>query len=209
LSTAARALVSTLVLSVCACRLDTQGLGTVEGFGDASSDSSSADASVEPDTSVVADTFVPDTFVEPDTFAPADTSVEDAGPDVVDSAKPCEGTSFGGHCYFGIAMASTFDAAKAACASTGAHLASITSAAEQGIVGAIGSGDRWIGLVKDAGTPVEKASFRWITGESTASYDNWSPGDPNGGHLCARMLASGQWGDNPCTNAFAVVCERE
>ncbi len=157
--------------------------------------------SARPDT---ADTLVPDTL-RPDT---ADTSVSDTR----DAAVPCTEANavvYLGHCYIPLVTPRTQAQQQAVCVSLGAHLASITDAGEQGVVAGRGTGDRWIGLVKDSALPAEKTSFRWITGESSQVYDNWSLGDPNGGHDCARMMPSGQWGDTPCTNLFSAVCERE
>jgi hypothetical protein len=194
------------------CALDRSGLGDEPAaLGDSASDTTvSADTAPPPDTTfdtAVAETAEPDTFA-PDTSEP-DTTVADADADAAVSCTDPGGVLWNGHCYFPLSAAAAFDAQRDRCIAAGAHLASITSAAENAIVDARGGGDRWIGLIKDTAAPSAKSSFRWITGESSQVYDNWSAGDPNGGHNCARMMAGGMWGDNSCTNAFPAVCERE
>ncbi|MBY0307654.1 MAG: C-type lectin domain-containing protein [Phycisphaerales bacterium] len=51
----------------------------------------------------------------------------------------------------------------------------------------------WIGLSDSA----VEGQFRWMNG-STASYRNWSPGEPNesnGGEDCVEMYSTGRWND--------------
>lgn len=167
----------------------------------------------------VADTRVVLVDAQPeDTSALADTAGDSSGDtadtaDARDTATPCAepgSVSSGEHCYFPIAGPFAFGAAVDACAAATppAHLVSITSSAEQLVAQRVGSGDRWIGLRKHADEPSAKTSFDWITGE-VATYDNWASGDPNGGHNCARMTATGTWADFACTNTFPAICERE
>ncbi|MBI2392744.1 MAG: C-type lectin domain-containing protein [Deltaproteobacteria bacterium] len=169
---------------------------------DTSTDTSADTSADTPaDSSVVADTFA-DVAV--------DTGVVDVGSDVADAPDardadaadaadaavvPCTdpgGVLSGGHCYFPIAATGTFAAQRDACIARGAHLAAITSGAEQGVAAGRGTGDRWIGLIKDSTAPSAKSSFRWITGESSAVYDHWAAGDPStAGRKCPHTSSDG------------------
>lgn len=197
-----------LVVALCAgCGFGSEGLGGDPiALDDHDAEQGRADTAVG-DTDEPRDSFDPDTFAV-DTFV-ADTLEPDVAPEAPTPCSEAGGALWSGHCYFPLPTARAFGAQRDACDAVGAHLATITSAEEQAVVAARGSGDRWIGLVKDPALPSAKSSFKWITGESAAAYDNWSAGDPNGGHNCARMMATGAWGDQACTNTFPAVCERE
>jgi hypothetical protein len=203
LGNVARVAFLALVVVTAGCRLNAAGLDD-DSHVLVERDAGPMDTAIARDTEL-ADTFTPvtDTFAE-DTFV-ADTFV----PDVSVACTEADAVLSSGHCYFALVAAADFTAQRDACIAAGAHLASITSAAEQAIVAPLGSGDRWIGLVKDASLPSEKSSFHWITGEPSLVYDNWAMGDPNGGHNCARMKADGMWADQACTNAYGAICERE
>lgn len=125
----------------------------------------------------------------------------------VDSGGACPGKSSGGHCYFTTSGALGFAAAKAACEGAGGHLATVSSSAEEGVVESVGSGERWIGLSRPAGSPNKADSFAWITGEPI-TYFKWAPTQPAGAGECALIRASGGWADGACANALVGVCER-
>jgi hypothetical protein len=109
-----------------------------------------------------------------------------------------------------VASPLAFGAAQLDCASRlpGAHLVTVTTAAEQAFVAPlVGTTDAWIGLSNQANAAV----FAWVTGEPLA-FTNWAAGEPNhGAGACARLKASagGLWADQACTDAFAYVCERD
>jgi len=189
------------------CSFDRSGLRGDESLVDEQVADAVADTAV-----ALADAPPDDTGVLADTGRDAVADTTDAA-DSRDTATPCAepgSVRSGEHCYFPIAGPFAFGAAVDACAAATppAHLVSITSSAEQLVAERIGSGDRWIGLRKHADEPTAKSSFDWITGE-VATYDNWASGDPNGGHNCARMTATGTWADFACTNTFPAICERE
>jgi hypothetical protein len=147
---------------------------------------------------------------ESDTGTASETGAEAA----TDTKPSCEGTTFGGHCYFSLGETKDWPGAKDGCAAKGAHLVVITSSDEQTAVQAVGSGERWIGLSRmDPVTDItDPANFTWITGE-TKSYENWVDGEPNDGP-CVRMNATGAWLDRPCEitstkPALEAVCERD
>ncbi len=115
-----------------------------------------------------------------------------------------------GHCYFPISPSNEHAAQNTACTNAGGHLATATTSAERDFIKTIGTGDRWIGFTRTAGSPLDKASFSWVTGE-TPVPDFWKSGEPNGsGSLCGVINGNGEWEDRLCTgNNYNAVCERE
>lgn len=167
-----------------------------------------AETSVPVDTGTSAvDTAVADTSVADTTVA--DSVVAETATDgAVDCSEP-ESKTLGGHCYFPIKTNFAYDAAQAACVAKGAHLATVTSDAEQTLVATIdAAAERWIGL---KGTGPTKAGFAWVTGE-TSTFDAWASGEPNvTGEACARIkVPDHKWYDTTCTTAtFHALCERD
>jgi hypothetical protein len=159
------------------------------------------DTGTSPVDTAVADTAVAETAV-PDT-AVAETATDSGG------CTEAESKTLAGHCYFPIKTNFTYDAAQAACVAKGAHLATVTSDAEQTLVATIdAAAERWIGL---KGTGPTKAGFAWVTGE-TSTYDAWATGEPNvTGEACARIkVPDHKWYDTTCTTAtFHALCERD
>jgi len=125
------------------------------------------------------------------------------------SSDACDGTTFEGHCYL-VVERGNFEESVARCAERNAHLVTITSGAEQGVVAGIAGkiGSVWIGLKASSPTN-DRAAFAWITGEAKA-VDFWYVGQPNGGYGYAVMHHSNmQWRDVNATNTYPAVCERE
>ena len=190
---------------VCGCTQDfdafnpTEDAATVDGPEDTSPGvDSSVDVS-KPDTGQ--DVTVKD--VTPD-IGPADVP-----PDVPVACTETGAVMFNNHCYFLVSTTATQPMAVTGCTNAGAHLVTITSAAEQAAVIALGSGtERWTYLVHN-GVPVKDSNYSWGTGESRNGFSAWSPGEPNGTGQCATLLATGLWNDQDCTLALASICERE
>lgn len=144
-----------------------------------------------------------------------------------DAAAPCTDSgaiSFNGHCYFALTTSMSFTDAQTACAAAnGAHLATLTSAAEESAASAIDSGnERWIGLRRQPGTAANDASYAWVTPEPRNGFSNWDqaknepdgscPNCGNTGHdaECARELSNGAgWADDDCTATHQALCERD
>jgi hypothetical protein len=124
------------------------------------------------------------------------------------------GTVFQGRCYYLSPALTNWDTANTTGCGSPSHLAVITTAAEQGVVAAILPGnERWIGLLKNTGPPNNENAFHWVTGEALSvrywdSYETGAP-EPNYTGDCVRMRPSNNWGDTPCTDLYAAVCERE
>lgn len=127
---------------------------------------------------------------------------------------------FGGHCYFALTSALSWDDAKTACAATGAHLATLTTQSEENIAEALDKTDeRWIGLRRPTGSAVADASYVWVTSEPR-SFADWvaAKSEPDGScptcsnnsqAECARVLTSGGWADDACSVKHSALCERE
>ena len=125
------------------------------------------------------------------------------------------------HCYNGYDQGD-FEAAQAACVKRGAHLASISSAAENKLALSFVHGSKWLGGFEDVPLTSEgTGTYAWITGEAF-SYTNWSPKEPNRkeSHCglsfntlcfehCISIMADGTWADSRCDIADGYVCEWE
>jgi hypothetical protein len=139
---------------------------------------------------------------------------------LADSAK----LDFNGHSYQRIDGSFTWEQAKTKCESLGAHLATVTSKAENdfllnNIIAISGTLRGWLG-----GTDADsEGTWRWITGE-TWSFTDWSYGNgwqqPDNGsgaedHLHYYGFSSdvqhvGSWNDaNHDNNRQAALCEWE
>lgn len=136
------------------------------------------------------------------------------GPAWADSAKLVNPAN--GHAYQRFDATLTWSAAKAACASKGAHLATLTSRSENSWVYgnfAQGQGDVWLGGTDEA----REGDWAWITGEAWA-YENWYsssyPDDSYAGQDYL-MFYSGQngWDDGggpyQPSEANSYICEWE
>jgi hypothetical protein len=149
------------------------------------------------------------TSPEPDNGGGSAASSETApSPSSSNAACTEAGASrFGGHCYFVLAAGSQASS-QAACASRGAHLVTITSAAEQDHVARLSTASTWIGLTSPSATN-DAASYRWLTGEARV-VDFWHPGQPNDGHGCVVAHYTDRlWRDVTCTNTYPALCERD
>lgn len=125
------------------------------------------------------------------------------------------------HCYNGFDQAA-FDAAQAACVKRGAHLASITSAAENELVRTLVDGSKWLGGREDV--PLSSRGtgrYTWLTDEAL-SYTNWAEQEPDHRESycgiafntvcyehCISMLGDGSWADARCDIIDGYVCEWE
>jgi hypothetical protein len=167
-----------------------------------------------------------DTSTRPESTAPGDVDVGDvavdAGPDGAGDATPGDagsgetgsgdaggapcseptGKLFEGRCYFTVPTG-PFSIVRAKCTDAGAHLVTITSAAEQAFVVPMITGDTWIGLQQTSGR-----FDVWLTGEPVV-YRRWAVGEPNGSGSCVRLRGDGLWADNNCSLAYPAICERE
>ena len=133
-----------------------------------------------------------------------------------------------GNFYQYVGTTANYTAASAAAAASllngvAGHLATITSAAENTYVRALGSGNLWLG----AADSVVEGEWRWVGGGAEAGqmfwlgaaagaaqggyYTNWVAGNPdnssNEDHL--EMQASGLWNDALTSTAKAYVIEWE
>lgn len=121
-----------------------------------------------------------------------------------------------GHWYAGIATSRTWADAQIHALSLGAHLATVTSAAENGFVNSVraASGlDRpWLGGFQDLSAPdysEPAGGWRWVTGEPW-SFTAWAGGEPNNqGHEHWLHYGSntGLWNDLPSWSQWPALVE--
>jgi hypothetical protein len=124
----------------------------------------------------------------------------------------CKAMKYNEHIYKIFTNASTWDSAKVQCEAIGGHLATITSAEEQGAIERYMkylsfSARTWLGGNKIDG------KWCWITGEAF-EFTKWEPGEPNndGGHeLYLEMNYSifGKWNDVKIYRVLNILCEWE
>jgi hypothetical protein len=185
----------------------TEETSTTDDTGGTTTDTSivedSGGSTVDGDPPPPIDSGMPtkDTGALPDTAPPPPL---DTG---VTTCPEPSGKIFGGHCYFPT-MARTWLANRDVCNTLKAHLVTINTDAEQAFVNSISSGDRWIGLGRAEGSPFEKSSYKWITGEPV-SYSNWESSEPNFSGNCVRLRGDGLWADYSCSQTLSAICERE
>ena len=125
------------------------------------------------------------------------------------------------HCYAGYDTF-PFAAAQQDCVKRGAHLATISSAAENQLARTLTHNSKWIGGSEDVslGSP-GTGNYEWLTGEPF-TYTNWGPEEPNrldercnfgaSGHCyehCLSILGDGTWADRRCDMTDGYVCEWE
>lgn len=124
------------------------------------------------------------------------------------------------HCYAGYGEA-PFEAAREACEELGAHLATISSSAENSLVQTLVNESKFLGAFEDVGVMAKGSDdYRWLTGEPF-TFTNWAQGEPNkketrcssySGHCyghCLAMNGQGLWTNQRCDIEDGYVCEWE
>jgi hypothetical protein len=152
--------------------------------------------------------------------APLDaTSPADPTPAAVCAASGVVGPN--GSCFATLATARTWVASRESCRALGAgwDLASIRSAEVNRFLTELLTGETWIGAsdgrVEGTWIWVDDGTAFWrgdATGNALdAAFPTWSRSQPNGeaNADCARLVpdAAGVWGDLPCAELRAAVCE--
>jgi cysteine-rich repeat protein len=124
------------------------------------------------------------------------------------------------HCYNGY-DAANFEGAQAACVERGAHLATISSAAENKIARSFVNNSKWLGGHEDvSATSPGTGTYVWLSGEPF-TYTNWAAREPDQARVrcmdsnqicyehCISMLGDGTWADARCDVSDGYVCEWE
>jgi cysteine-rich repeat protein len=122
------------------------------------------------------------------------------------------------HCYNGYDEAD-FAGAREACEERGAHLATISSAAENKLVQKLVNSSKLLGGFEDVGLMMKgKGEYAWVTGEPF-TFSNWAQGEPDqkdtrcqgySSHCyehCLGMNGQGLWEDHRCDLEDGYVCE--
>jgi hypothetical protein len=132
-------------------------------------------------------------------------------PTVTDACSPCPAPTsltgynligtFNGRTYFKSTTAQTWVNAHNSAAAVGAHLATVTSAAEQAWLAGATAGPAWIGYTDRS---VEN-TFIWVTGESSG-YTNWCSLQPNNLGNEDFVEWNGCWSDRgAATTNFSLI----
>lgn len=133
------------------------------------------------------------------------------------------------HCYNGY-DAATFDGAIAACKERGAHLATVSSEAENKLAQKFVNNSKWLGGFEDVASNVQgTGNYGWLT-EEPFTYTNWAKAQPDQAKVrceggigsgpgpgpaascyqhCVSMLGDGTWTDERCEVSDGYVCEWE
>jgi cysteine-rich repeat protein len=124
------------------------------------------------------------------------------------------------HCYNGY-DAADFAGAVEACGKRGAHLATISSAAENKIARTFVNNSKWLGGREDVSASARgTGTYAWITDEPF-TYTNWGTREPDQAKVrctgfeptcyehCVAMLGDGTWADQNCQMSDGYVCEWE
>jgi cysteine-rich repeat protein len=151
-----------------------------------------------------------------------------AGQDGCDAACKVVCANFGAdtaesddhHCYGGYDEAD-FEGAVEACMKLGAHLATITSLAENKIARTLVNNSKWLGGHEDVGASAPgTGSYVWITDEPF-TYTNWGEREPDQARVrcsgseqncyehCVSMTGDGTWADQSCAITDGYICEWE
>ncbi|HEY5373166.1 MAG TPA: lectin-like protein [Polyangiaceae bacterium] len=125
------------------------------------------------------------------------------------------------HCYGGYNQAD-FTGAEQDCVKRGAHLATISSAAENAIARGLVDNSKWLGGYEDVPlTSAGTGNYLWLGGDSV-SFSNWAPHEPDpaathcaggGGpnalcyQHCISILGDGTWANHRCDIVDGYVCE--
>lgn len=144
-----------------------------------------------------------------------DSTTPDAGPAEPDAPPlpPCasdatyQNDPTTGRRYKVLAQGANYDTAIDRCATDGAHLAVVDSAAENtflaGILTTSGGGEAWIGF----DDLTVEGMYKWVTG--AAGVNLYGGGEPNNvnNEDCTALRTSGQWHDVGCEEQRRPACE--
>ncbi|XP_063420194.1 perlucin-like protein [Mytilus trossulus] len=106
----------------------------------------------------------------------------------------------------------SWENAKVQCQTGEGHLVKIENSEESTWIKSIIKDQMWIGL-NDRQT---EGHWVWDSDNSTLTYNDWSPSEPNGGEIesccmfckAACWISSYRWNDAPCYLNYGYVCEK-
>ncbi len=124
------------------------------------------------------------------------------------------------HCYAGYNLAD-FAGSQQDCVKRGAHLATISSAAENKLARGLVNNSKWLGG-SEAVSEMSPGtgSYSWLTGEPF-DFSNWAPQEPTHAEFhcagsnapcyahCIVMLGDGTWAARRCDVVDGYICEWE
>ena len=141
-------------------------------------------------------------------------AVDDDCDGAIDLGADCPGEvlAYDDHAYVVVTTASTWEAARSACADIGYHLVDVRDSAEEA----------WIWVEAEAADPAAswwhgandreaEGTFGWDGGSPSVFLD-WRTGEPNdfgGNEDCAAFAddGGGSWNDRDCASVYPFFCE--
>lgn len=141
-----------------------------------------------------------------------------------DRSIPCEGgtrSDDGQHCYVPIRVPLAWDEARADCEARGAHLATLSSAEEHGLVASLNAGTaQWLGATDRQSecnlVDAPGCTFDWIGDDDPFVYAAWADLEPSGTDPatmaredCLAIGTAGAFEDHDCALALPYACESE
>ncbi|XP_021374365.1 perlucin-like protein [Mizuhopecten yessoensis] len=119
-------------------------------------------------------------------------------------------TGYGNHCYWSVpGLKKSWEDAQNDCRSQDSNLVKTETADEYSwLTGFVTLSDYpWIGAYDRN----KKGDWRWISDNSTLTFSNWGPSEPNGPGTenCVHMYVAAIWNDNACTDLQGFICEKE
>jgi hypothetical protein len=182
-----------------------------DGYGDESASTTSCTAPSGTVTDAT-DCEDADASISPGATETCDGIDDDCSGAIDDGgACPCNVEYYDGDTYLYCTSGLAWTDAEASCASFGYHLLTIDDRAENiwndNTADAYSTGKWWMGLndIASEGT--------WVWSDGTPlSYTNWHSGEPNdggGNEDCGQLnrFTDETWNDEPCSSAFAYICE--
>ena len=124
------------------------------------------------------------------------------------------------HCYAGFNQ-SDFAGSQQDCVRRGAHLATISSAAENKLARGLVDNSKWLGGYENVPlTSAGTGNYVWLDAEPF-SFNNWAPQQPDPAAIhcagtntpcyqhCIAMLGDGTWANHRCDMVDGYICEWE
>jgi cysteine-rich repeat protein len=122
------------------------------------------------------------------------------------------------HCYGLSNEHKTFEAAKNACEAASGHLVTITSPAENALMGLFQQAALWIGATDGQAPDVGVlGQYQWVTQEPFHVFQAWRANEPSVSQFdcagvpcyehCLALELGGAWNDRHCEQTLPYVCE--
>lgn len=144
-----------------------------------------------------------------------DDDCDGTADDGLDCGHHCTASTFWDHVYWVCTDTGDFGTEKGFCDAGGAAGPIVRDAFENAWLGALATGDAWLGLTQAGGASEPSGGWSWDDGTPLGA-NQWGIGEPNdcchgygGEEQCAVLDDPGNgWYDGACSVSFQLVCER-